>query len=94
MTCLRLLGPEAKAGRGLLGEDESGPRQDREEPGGGKDLGDEDRMVDHVMQKMSVYTARGGGGGESRVRHPLHGMSVPHTVSEKQMPESYHPLTS
>lgn len=41
MTCLRLLGPEAKAGRGLLGEDESGPRQDREEPGGGKDLGDE-----------------------------------------------------
>lgn len=46
-------------------------------------------MVDHVMQKMSAYMARGMGG--SRVRHPLHGMSVPHTVSEKQ---SYHPLTS
>lgn len=35
------MGPEAKAGQGLLGEDESGLRQDREEPGGGKDLGDE-----------------------------------------------------
>lgn len=34
------MGPEAKAGQGLLGEDESGLRQDREEPGG-KDLGDE-----------------------------------------------------
>lgn len=32
--------------------------------------------------------------GEPRVRHPLHGMSVPHMVSEKQMLESYHPLTS
>lgn len=31
---------------------------------------------------------------ESRVHHSLHGMSVPHTISEKQMLESYHPLTS
>lgn len=53
MTCLRLLGPEAKAGQGLLGEDESGPRQDREEPGEGKDLGDE-----AVRQRTEKKTLR------------------------------------
>lgn len=43
MTRVRLSGPELKAGQGLRGEeDQSGPRQDREEePGGGKGLGDE-----------------------------------------------------
>ena len=43
MTLGRLSGPEPKASQGLRGEeDESGPRQDREEgPGGGKGIGDE-----------------------------------------------------
>lgn len=51
MTCLQLLGPEAKAGQGLLGEDESGPRQDREEPGGGKDL---DEAVRQRTEKKAL----------------------------------------
>lgn len=43
MTCRWLSGPGPEAGQGLRGEeDESGPRQDREEdPGGGKGRGDE-----------------------------------------------------
>lgn len=43
VTLGRLSGPEPEASQGLLGEeDESGPRQDREEdPGGGKGIGDE-----------------------------------------------------
>lgn len=31
---------------------------------------------------------------QSRVHHSLHGMSVPHTLSEKQMLGSYRPVTS
>ena len=43
VTCRWLSGPGPEAGQGLRGEeDESGPRQDREEdPGGGKGRGDE-----------------------------------------------------
>lgn len=63
MTCLRLLGPEAKAGQGLLGEDESEPRQDREEPGGGKDLGDEavrQRTEKKALRRTSPEPVRDG----------------------------------
>lgn len=42
VTRRRLSGPEPEASQGLRGEeDESGPRQDREDPGGGEGIGDE-----------------------------------------------------